>query len=92
MSLSLFALTDKVAIVTGAGRGIGKAVALGLAEAGANVVVAARTVSDIENTATEISALGRKTLWLCPPMCASANRWTTWYREPRKNLAGLIYW
>jgi len=46
MSLSLFSPGDKVAIVTGAGRGIGKAIALSLAEFGADVVVAARTARD----------------------------------------------
>jgi NAD(P)-dependent dehydrogenase (short-subunit alcohol dehydrogenase family) len=59
---SLFSLADRVAIVTGAGRGIGKAIALGLADAGADVVVGARTVSDIEATAGEITAKGRKAL------------------------------
>lgn len=59
---SLFDLTDRVAIVTGAGRGIGKALALGLAEFGADVVVAARTAADIEKTAEEIRALGRRAL------------------------------
>jgi citronellol/citronellal dehydrogenase len=61
---------DKVAIVTGASRGIGKAIALGLAGQGADVVVAARTefVKDerlpgtIGETAQEIEALGRKAL------------------------------
>jgi NAD(P)-dependent dehydrogenase (short-subunit alcohol dehydrogenase family) len=62
MNLSLFSLEDKVAIVTGAGRGIGKVIALGLADAGADVVVAARTPSDIEATASEITAKGRKAL------------------------------
>ena len=62
MDLSLFSLENKVAIVTGAGRGIGKAIALGLADAGADVVVAARTAGDIEATADEIIARGRKAL------------------------------
>ncbi len=62
MSLSLFSLAGKVAIVTGAGRGIGKAIALGLADAGADVVIAARTASDIEITANEVIAKGRKAL------------------------------
>ncbi len=62
MSLAQFSLADRVAIVTGAGRGIGKAIALGLADAGATVVVAARTASDIENTAAEIEQKGGKAL------------------------------
>lgn len=62
MILSKFALTDKIAIVTGAGRGIGKGIALGFAEAGADVVVAARTVAEIEDTAAFIREKGRKAL------------------------------
>lgn len=62
MDSSLFTLEGKVAIVTGAGRGIGKSIALGLADAGADVVVCARTAADIEATAGEIRAKGRKSL------------------------------
>lgn len=62
MILSKFALTDKIAIVTGAGRGIGKGLALAFAEAGADVVVAARTVAEIEETAALIRQMGRKAL------------------------------
>ncbi len=62
MSLSVFSLEGKVSIVTGAGRGIGKAIALGLADAGADVVVAARTASDIDATVGEIIAKGKKAL------------------------------
>lgn len=62
MSLTMFDLGGKVAIVTGAGRGIGRAIALGFAQAGADVVVAARTVTEIEDTAAKIRAEGRKTL------------------------------
>lgn len=62
MLLERFALSDRVAIVTGAGRGIGKGIALGFADVGAHVTVAARTTSEIENTAAEIQAMGRKAL------------------------------
>lgn len=58
--LKEYNLEGKAAIVTGAGRGIGKAIALTLAEAGADVTVAARTVEQIEQTAEEIRKLGRK--------------------------------
>ena len=52
-------LSGKVAIVTGAGRGIGKAIALRLAEAGADVCVTARTVAEIEATAQGVRQIGR---------------------------------
>jgi len=58
LSLDLFDLHDRVAIVTGSGRGLGKAIALGLAEAGASVVVCARHTDEIEETATAITAAG----------------------------------
>ena len=57
-----FSVAGKVAIVTGGGRGIGKAIALVLAEAGADVTVAARTPEQVEEVAAEIRRLGRKTL------------------------------
>jgi len=57
-----FSVEGKVAIVTGAGRGIGKAIALTLAEAGADITAVARTVKQIEQTAEEIRQLGRKAL------------------------------
>jgi 3-oxoacyl-[acyl-carrier protein] reductase len=53
-----------VAVVTGAGRGIGRAVALRLAERGCDVALLARTVEQIESAAAEVVALGRKALAL----------------------------
>jgi NAD(P)-dependent dehydrogenase (short-subunit alcohol dehydrogenase family) len=55
-----FDLTGKTAIVTGAGRGLGRQMALALAHAGANVVCAARSLDQIQRTADDITALGRK--------------------------------
>jgi NAD(P)-dependent dehydrogenase (short-subunit alcohol dehydrogenase family) len=55
-------LEDKVAIVTGSGRGIGRAIALGYAREGANVVVSARTEDEIEAVADEITSQGGRAL------------------------------
>jgi 3-oxoacyl-[acyl-carrier protein] reductase len=53
-------LDGKKAVVTGAGRGIGKAIALTLAQAGADVVCLSRTQANVDETATEIRDLGRQ--------------------------------
>jgi NAD(P)-dependent dehydrogenase (short-subunit alcohol dehydrogenase family) len=60
MKGKIFDLTEQIAIVTGAGRGIGKAIALGLAEAGADIGLVARTTSELEAIAKQIQALGRR--------------------------------
>jgi len=58
--LQEFSLEGKTALVTGGGTGIGKAIALVFAEAGADVAVAARTVKNIEATAEQVRELGRR--------------------------------
>ncbi len=58
MYLEKYRLEDKVAIITGASRGIGKAIACGFSEAGAKVVLASRKIADLEKVAEEISAAG----------------------------------
>ncbi|WP_029110173.1 SDR family oxidoreductase [Mycobacterium sp. URHD0025] len=60
MILDRFRLDDKVAIVTGAGRGLGAATALAFAEAGADVLIAARTQAQLDEVAEQIAETGRK--------------------------------
>jgi 7-alpha-hydroxysteroid dehydrogenase len=60
--LDRFTLTDHVAVVTGAGRGIGAATAVALAEAGADVVISARTTGQLEQVAERVRAAGRRAL------------------------------
>jgi NAD(P)-dependent dehydrogenase (short-subunit alcohol dehydrogenase family) len=56
--MNRFDLSGKASIVTGAGRGIGRSIALGYAEAGSNVVLCARTQSELEMVAEEVRAKG----------------------------------
>lgn len=62
MVLERFSLEGKSAVVTGAGRGLGRQMALALAAAGADVVCAARSLDQIEKTAADIRAVGRRAI------------------------------
>ena len=58
--LESFDLSDRLALVTGAGRGIGAGCALGLARAGADVVLVSRTPDELEQVAERVEAIGRR--------------------------------
>ena len=60
MILDRFRLDDQVAVVTGAGRGLGAAIAVAFAEAGADVVIASRTQSELDAVAEQIKGAGRR--------------------------------
>lgn len=62
VSPDVFSLAGKVALVTGGSRGIGRAIAVGLAKFGADVAVTSRKLPDLEEVAAEIKGLGRKSM------------------------------
>ncbi len=63
--LDSFSLAGKTALVTGAGRGIGRRLALAFAEAGADVAVNSRTSSELEVVAGQVRAMGRRAVIVC---------------------------
>ncbi len=62
MILDRFKVTDRVAVITGAGRGIGRGIAIALAEAGADVVLAARRENTLQEVASIVENAGRRAL------------------------------
>src|ERR1700752_2192789 len=60
MIFDRFRLDDQVAVITGAGRGLGAAIALAFAEAGADVVISSRTESELDGVAEQVRGLGRR--------------------------------
>ncbi len=60
MTNDLFDLTGKIALITGGSRGLGRAMALGFAKAGANVAITSRDIESCNATADEVRALGRE--------------------------------
>jgi NAD(P)-dependent dehydrogenase (short-subunit alcohol dehydrogenase family) len=68
--MNLFDLSGKAAVVLGGTSGIGKALALGLAAAGADVVASSRSAEGCASTAREIEALGRRSLVVSTDVCS----------------------
>lgn len=93
-------IKGKLAIVTGAGRGIGKAIALAFAREGANLVLAARTNSEVEDVAGEAHELGAKAL----PLATDVTSWRDIKKMVKRSIeefgridvlvnnAGLMMW
>ena len=73
MTAQLLSLEGKTAVVTGGTSGIGRAISLGLADAGANVVATARRQAEVDSTAVEVEARGRKTVRLTSDVCNRAS-------------------
>jgi NAD(P)-dependent dehydrogenase (short-subunit alcohol dehydrogenase family) len=72
MTAHLLSLEGKTAVVTGGTSGIGRAISLGLADAGADVVATARRQQEVDTTAAEIEARGRKTVRMTSDVCKRA--------------------
>ena len=70
---NIFSLEGKTAVVIGGTSGIGRILSLGLADAGADVIASGRRQEHVDETATEIERLGRRTLRLCSDVCNRAS-------------------
>lgn len=88
--MKAFRLDGKVAVVTGGGKGIGRGIALCLAEAGADVVVCARTLTDVKAVAAEIEAMGRRAKAVSVDVTSPDQ--LRMAAEAAKELGGLDIW
>ena len=89
--LDQFKLDGQIVVVTGGGRGIGEAIALGMAEAGADIVVAARRTAEIEAVAEKVRALGRRALAITTDMM-EIEQVQALADQTFKEMGGLTSW
>ncbi len=87
MILDRFGVTDKVAVVTGAGRGIGAATDVDLAEAGAEVVISSRTETDLKEIAERVARAGRRA-HVVLPTSPTPTRLPVWRAQRARSSAG----
>ena len=73
MTTDIFSLEGKIAVVIGGTSGIGRALSLGIADAGADVIASSRRREHVDETAAEIERRGRQTLRLCSDVCNRAS-------------------
>ena len=89
--LDQFRLDGQVAVITGGGRGIGEAIAIGMAEAGADIVVAARRTDEIEAVADKVRALGRRAMAVTTDMM-EIDQVQALAEKCSKDMGGLTCW
>src|SRR5438105_13603814 len=88
MTLDRFSLSGRVALVTGASHGIGEGIAVGFAEAGADVALAARSVEDLERVAGLVRERGRRAL-VIPTDVSQLDQLETMVARSVAELGGL---